>query len=662
MDPEPPGPDAEEDDAPDERALEKSERTRVRKAVQKLGWKWVNRTTVEVPYERELHVGPRTVRLRGRVAIDTPFDLNERAGLEAAAASADPSVDEFERVIARVAAKILSEPDSVRTTHVFTRPSLFSAIEDARRTLVQTYQLLENKRLDDTVEASLGLRFYLEGFTTQTRTFEYFVGPTNSGKTHAAVEALTAAASGIYLAPLRLLALEVYERMNEMGVLTSLVTGEERVIHPNAKHVSSTVEMVDRSREVEVAIVDEAQMLGDPQRGWAWTLALAAVRAKRVILCGSEEGLLAATRLAERLGLELGVRRFERKNPLRVVPSVMLTALRPGDALVAFSRNAVVEMQGQVARMGFSSAAIYGSLSPPVRRREAERFRRGQADVLIATDAIGLGLNLPIRRLVFSTLEKFDGIAERRLMPQEVRQIAGRAGRYGMHEEGLVTSLDARDVGYLRRCLEDVQTATLSGPIWISPTDDHLRRLGTILGTNRVGRLLQFFHDRILRDGESDLRIADLSDQIEVIVALEFVEGFMALPFEARCIYSRAPVTTRGRSLGILGAWGARHGAHGSVDGYELTEPASARDRLLLYEDRSRLATLYLWLAQRFPDVYTNRDQIVEIRESIDGDIQAALLERGARNKPAQARPTKNFVRKGPPRPSFPKGRRNRPR
>ncbi|GAC1537139.1 MAG: hypothetical protein NVS2B17_09440 [Candidatus Velthaea sp.] len=659
MDPNPSDDVEPEDEVADQRALEKAERARVRKAAQRLGWKWINRTTVEVPCEREVHVGLRTIQLRGRVAIDIPYDLTQDAGADAAAAIADPTVAEFERTIARAAAKILSEPDDARITHVFTRPSLFSAIEDARRTLVQTYQLLENKRLDDKVEASLGLRFYLAGFTTEKRTFEYFVGPTNSGKTHAAVEALREAQSGIYLAPLRLLALEVYERLNDLGVATSLVTGEERIVHPHARHVSSTVEMVDLKRPLDVAVVDEVQMLGDSQRGWAWTLAIAGVRAKHVILCGSEEGLHAAQRLAERLGVTFAVRRFERKNPLRVVPSVALPALRPGDAVVGFSRNAVVEMQGQIARMGFSSAAIYGSLSPPVRRREAERFRRGQADVLVATDAIGLGLNLPIRRLVFSTLEKFDGVSERRLTPQEIRQIAGRAGRYGMHEEGLVSSLDPRDISLLRRCIEKHETVDVDGPIWISPTDDHLRRLATILGTNRVGRLLQFFHDRILREDGGGLRIADLTDQIEVAVALEFTEGFMALPFEARCTYSRAPVTTRGKSLGILGLWGARHASNGHVDGLELTEPASARDRLLLYEDRSRLATLYLWLSQRFPDAYANRDAIAEIREGIDSDIQAALLERGARKKHVQ-RPVKKFVARPPSRAPIPRQNRRR--
>jgi len=625
----------------------RAERSRLRKVADKLGWKLVGGLTLEIRCERSILIGPRTVTIRGRVPVPVPVEMTPAGGERALAPLVDPTIGQFKHAMERAAAKILSEPDDGGEKHVYERSSFFSALEDARRGLVHTYQTLENRRVDEKVEADLGLRFYLDGLPGQSRTFEYFVGPTNSGKTHAAIELLRAANSGVYLAPLRLLALEVYERMNDLGIATSLVTGEERVLHPHARHVSSTVEMIDLSRALDVAVVDEAQLLEDSQRGWAWTLAIAGVRAKHVVLCGSEEGLRAAQRLTQRLGIPLGVRRFERKNPLQVVPAIPLAALRPGDAVVAFTRNGVVELQGQIARLGFSSAAIYGSLSPAVRRREADRFRSGAADVLVATDAIGLGLNLPIRRIVFASVEKYDGVSMRLLTPQEIRQIAGRAGRYGIHEEGLVSALEPRDVLILRKSIELHALAPSDAPIWISPTDEHLRRLAIILGTTRVSRLLQFFQTRVLRDDDGGVRIADLTDTIEVSVALEFSAEFLELPLEVRCTYSRAPVTTRGTSLAILAHWGAQHAHDGIVDGSELVaDGKTPRDRLLLYEDRSRLATLYLWLAQRFPDVYTNRDEITTIREQIDSDIQHTLLERGGRAK--RTRPQGKPMHKSP--------------
>lgn len=636
-------------------ASEKVERAKLRRAIERLGWKWVNRETVSVPTQREMHVGPRRVIVRGGVPITIPEKLTSEQGEMAVGAIVDPTIELMQHTLEHTARNILSVPDDISKTHVFDRPSFFSALEDARRSLTQTYQLLENRRLDDRVEAELGLKFYLAGFTTEERTFEYFVGPTNSGKTHAAIDLLKEARSGVYLAPLRLLALEVYERLNELGVPTSLVTGEERIIIPNAMHVSSTIEMVDLSRKYDVAVIDETQLLEDSQRGWAWTLAIAAVQAKRVVMCGSEEGLRAARRLAERLGVTLSIRKFERKNPLRVVPAVPLTELRRGDAVVGFSRNSVIELQGEIARLGFSSAAIYGSLSPLVRRREAERFRSGAADVLVATDAIGLGLNLPIRRIIFATLEKYDGVSERRLTAQEIRQIAGRAGRYGIHEEGLVTTTSRRDMHLLHQSIERNETIGTDGPIWISPTDEHLRRLSTIIGTTRVGRLLQFFQERVLREKDNGMRIADLSDTIEVANTLEMTEGVLTLPFEVRAVYSRAPVSTRGPGLAVLARWATQHAEQGIVDGSELMIEGAARDRLLLYEDRSRLATLYLWLAQRFPEVYANHEDIARMRDSIDNDIHAALLQRGAHSK--KTRKLLESTRRKRPGRSRPRGR-----
>jgi ATP-dependent RNA helicase SUPV3L1/SUV3 len=636
---------APEIDANIERNRERAIR---KKAASRLGWKLIGLETVEIKVERSFILGPRTAIVRGRVAVPTPEVMTAEAGEALVAPIVDPLVGKFQHAMERAAAKILTEPDDVVQRHVYENSSFYTAIEQARRGLVREYQELENRRVDARVEADLGLRFYLEGLTHEARTFEYFVGPTNSGKTHAAIEALKEAGSGMYLAPLRLLALEIHERMSDAGIVTSLVTGEERVVVAGARHVSSTVEMVDLGREIDVAVVDEAQMLQDEQRGWAWTLAIAGVRAKRVIMCGSADGLAAAEQLAQRLAVPISVRQFERKNPLEVVPAVGLGELRMGDAVIAFSRKDVVELQGQIKRMGRTTAAIYGSLSPAVRRREAARFRSGEAEVLVATDAIGLGLNLPIRRLIFSAIVKFDGIKERLLTPPEMRQIAGRSGRYGIHERGAVTTMDPRALGYLRSGLEryDVVPGTL--PIWISPTDEHLRRLGAIIGTTQLSRLLQFFQTRVRQGADTDLRIADLSDTIETAIALETSDAFGRLPLAVRSTYCRAPVSTRGNALVVLARWAERHALGETVDGNELSAGLTARDRLLLFEDRSRLATLYLWLAQRFPETYVNAREVTLMRENIDEDIHEALMQQGERLR--KAPPT--FVRRktGPPK------------
>ena len=174
-------------------AVEGSERALRRKAADRLGWKIIGNTTAEVRCERTFAFGPRTVVIRGRVPVALPGEMTAVAGDAAVAEIVDPTVEQFRIAMERAAPKILTEPDDVSQTHIYERSSFFSALEDARRGLVQAYQQLENERVDRKVDAALGLRFYLEGFTTELREFEYFVGPTNSGKTHAAIEILRAA-------------------------------------------------------------------------------------------------------------------------------------------------------------------------------------------------------------------------------------------------------------------------------------------------------------------------------------------------------------------------------------------------------------------------------------------------------------------------------------
>ncbi len=216
-------------DDPDERqrAVAAERTARKPRAAKRLGWVLTN-DGVEVRAERRVTIGPRTIVIRGRVPIDVPAEMTAEAAAMVIDPIVDPAVEQFEHAMNRAVQNILSAPDDVETTRTFDRPSFFSALEEARRGLLELWRTLETRRLNERVEAELGLRFYLEGFASEQLTFEFFVGPTNSGKTHAALEVLASEPSGVYLAPLRLLALEVYERLVERGVRTSLAsTGEE---------------------------------------------------------------------------------------------------------------------------------------------------------------------------------------------------------------------------------------------------------------------------------------------------------------------------------------------------------------------------------------------------------------------------------------------------
>lgn len=274
------------------------------------------------------------------------------------------------------------------------------------------------------------------------RHFVLHVGPTNSGKTHDAIDALGHAASGIYLAPLRLLAYEQYERLNAAGCACSLLTGEEEVSVAGAAHTSSTIEMLDFSSPVEVAVIDEAQMMEDRDRGSHWTEAILGVPAKEVHVCMAPEAEAICKGIIAECGDTLEVIRHERMTPLTQERErfAFPKGARKGDAIIVFSRRAVHAVATELTRTGRKVSMVYGSLPHEVRHREAERFAAGETDVVVATDAIGMGMNLPIKRVVFLEQAKFDGRERRLLTGMEIRQIAGRAGRYGIHEAGLWTT------------------------------------------------------------------------------------------------------------------------------------------------------------------------------------------------------------------------------
>ena len=281
------------------------------------------------------------------------------------------------------------------------------------------------------------------------RRFILHVGPTNSGKTYSAVERLREAEHGIYLGPLRLLAYEQYQKLNEQGYPCSLLTGEERQIVPGAALQASTVEMADVYETYDIAVIDEAQMVADRERGWAWTTALLGLKADEIHVCIAPYAEEIICSIIEDCGDQCEIIHHERQTPLICDRSKFRLAkefIHRHDALIVFSRRNVHAVAGELRTMGISCSVIYGNLPYDVRQEEARRFRDGETDVVVATDAIGMGMNLPIERLVFLEISKFDGTDTRLLKPAEIQQIAGRAGRRGIYERGLWNALEGREL------------------------------------------------------------------------------------------------------------------------------------------------------------------------------------------------------------------------
>lgn len=274
------------------------------------------------------------------------------------------------------------------------------------------------------------------------RHFILHIGPTNSGKTYDSIQALERAAVGIYLGPLRLLAHEVYEKLTADGVPCRMKTGEEDIAPEVKDHQASTIEMLDSVKHYNVAVIDEIQMIADRQRGRMWTAAILGVCADEVHLCGAPEGKDIVIKLIEDCGDTYEVITHERATELVVEKEHFSFPddVQSKDALIVFSKRNVLACAAELQGIGISCSIIYGALPYDVRKEEVRKFTDGETSVVVATDAIGMGMNLPIRRVVFLESEKFDGMTKRPLRTEEILQIGGRAGRRGLYDIGYVNA------------------------------------------------------------------------------------------------------------------------------------------------------------------------------------------------------------------------------
>ncbi len=234
------------------------------------------------------------------------------------------------------------------------------------------------------------------------REIHLHVGPTNSGKTYHALKRLEESGNGIYAGPLRLLAHEVYSRFNNKGTPCDLVTGDDvRLADGGGALLSShTVEMFDCAKSVDVAVIDEIQMIASEDRGWAWTRALLGTKAKELHLCGETRVVPLIRELAASMGDTLHIHHYDRLNPLKAMSKSLkgnLKSLHRGDCIVCFSVLGIHAMKKQIELdTGRRVAIVYGSLPPEIRAQQAALFNDPSSDYdfLVASDAIGMGLNL----------------------------------------------------------------------------------------------------------------------------------------------------------------------------------------------------------------------------------------------------------------------------
>lgn len=520
------------------------------------------------------------------------------------------------------------------------------------------------------------------------RTVHMHVGPTNSGKTYHALKRLEEASSGIYLGPLRLLAHEVYTRLTAKGKSCALVTGEEQRMPDNDKPLmySCTVEMAPLNTLLEVAVIDEIQMINHADRGWAWTQAFLGLQVREMHLCGEARTVPMMRELCALVGDELHVHNYERLTPLKVEPGSLnsnFKKLEKGDCIVAFTVIGIHALRREIEkRTGKQCAIVYGSLPPETRAQQARLFNDpdNDYDFLVASDAIGMGLNLyvqllchphktnclrAIKRVIFESTTKYNGTSWVPLEIADVKQIAGRAGRFktahqavnddqqksnsdatvdpviGLDDApvqeqtdstiGWVTTLDRTDYPYLKYAMAreptPIKTAGLFPPSLIVERFASYFPPGTpfsyiLLRLHEMSEINPRFHLCTLKD---QLKIADVIHTIKNLTVHERIT-ICAAPLGMRqapdrlFLHELAECIASNKAANLLDLK--------TLDLNVMDRPATGK-RQYLYEleNLHKQIVCYLWLSYRFPNIFTTRSLANYTKKILEDQIERTLTQ-----------------------------------
>uniref|UniRef100_A0A8C4ELK0 ATP-dependent RNA helicase SUPV3L1, mitochondrial n=1 Tax=Dicentrarchus labrax TaxID=13489 RepID=A0A8C4ELK0_DICLA len=469
----------------------------------------------------------------------------------------------------------------------------------------------------------------------------FHAGPTNSGKTYHAIQRYLTAKSGVYCGPLKLLAHEIFEKSNTAGVACDLVTGEERTFvdldSRPAAHVACTIEMCNVTTKYEVAVIDEIQMIRDSSRGWAWTRALLGLCAEEIHVCGEPAAIDFVRELMYTTGEEMEVNTYKRLTPITVLDQAVesLDNLSPGDCIVCFSKNDIYSISRQIEARGKECAVIYGSLPPGTKLSQAKKFNDPDdpCKILVATDAIGMGLNLSIKRIIFNSLvkpntnEKGEKQMET-ISTSQALQIAGRAGRS-------VSRFPLSSPGVLKVSTNHFNFSWLC--VFIFPP------LSQTAGLHPTAEQIEMF--------AYHLPDATLSNLIEIFVSLSQVDGmyfvcniddfkFLAdmiqhipLNLRSRYVFCTAPINRKqlfvctsflkfarqfSRDEPLTFDWICRH-IH-----WPLPPPKNIKD-LVHLEAVHDVLDLYLWLSYRFMDMFPDTVMVRAIQQKLDQIIQEGV-------------------------------------
>jgi ATP-dependent RNA helicase SUPV3L1/SUV3 len=357
--------------------------------------------------------------------------------------------------------------------------------------------------------------------------------------------------------------------------------------------------------------------------------------AKEVWLLGSPSARKAITVLAQRLGVPVEFHVLERKQPLTCAPKPLARSPREAlkkvearDCLVVFSRRDALQLRDDLLSLGHSVACVYGALTPEVRESEADRFASGAADVLVATDAIAMGLNLPIDRIIFTAVQKYDGTGRDDLPIALTQQIAGRAGRFGFTKSGVAAGITQDEHQLLQHHLAMKTPEVDSTQFSVAPTIKHLQEIAAVSGEERLASLLAMFVQHVKGGGIFISKVS--GEQLE---RARWLDENTRLPLDAKYTFSLAPMNTREpEMLAVWQDWVRNVEAQGSamVD-YWKDDPLGAS--LAHGEFVTRMLAAYRWFARRFPALFVDAElaeqMVAPWSEAVERLLRSSIRQGG---------------------------------
>ncbi|XP_033757715.1 ATP-dependent RNA helicase SUV3 homolog, mitochondrial-like [Pecten maximus] len=475
----------------------------------------------------------------------------------------------------------------------------------------------------------------------KTRNIIIHTGPTNSGKTHQAMNKFLEAESAIYCCPLRLLAIEICNRSNDQGIPCDLRTGElitfANESNKPGSHMVCTVEMAIVEDHYNVAVIDEVQLIRDIDRGWAWTRAFLGLNADEIHLCGEESAIPLIKNLAKLTGDNVEVKEYERLTSLKILDEAVerWENILPGDCIICFSKESIFKVSTILNKLGIQTAIIYGHLPPATKIAMANKFNDplDPCKVLVATDAVGMGVNLNIRRIVFHQLHKKVSIkngqtAFRAISASMAKHIAGRAGRFKtIYPDGEVTTFLKSDIPLLHNTVgakvPPIQSAGLK------PTTEQMEMFSYQLPNATLEELLNTFEEMAKHD-EKNFFMCELH-QMKVLAGMIDDIG---LPMRDRFHYSTAPIDIENElQCEVFVECAKKHYNEEPISLTWLTNllgwplkmpktPSALRDLESIFGCLDN----YLWFSKYYPDIYQGDKRVLAIQKELEIWIEDGLV------------------------------------